>query len=193
MQKLTIWLLIVLSAWAILAAVVLAESPPGGDDLDQRLEKLREGMTTTNSGEAVFLVRDEIEIADFASNPYGCYGQTDKPYTSKTNGYTNIIVEARTVCSDGPAVPLLGSDVTLMRGSYCGFGYCAVWTSYGKLDINLAENTTEVEGLSSGIPCENGMYKGESLHYMVDSDGTFYYGYTETKEEVTRCQSNDAG
>ena len=84
-------------------------------------------------------------------------------------------------------MPTIGVDVILMKGSYCLLGQCTVWTDYGEISINSAQNKDVVSGVANGAPCENGMYKGEALHYIVDSNGKFYHGFTEEKNEVTNC------
>lgn len=84
MKKLTVSILVVLAAWAVVAVMVLAEEPPDGTpSLDDRLDQLREDMATTDSNETTTLTQDGNSegdaAADLAPNPYGCYGQTDNP------------------------------------------------------------------------------------------------------------------
>ena len=178
--------------WAAVAIVVFAEEPPGGTDIDERLEELREDMAATDSDDQAVLMPDINEDgaqADAFPNPYGCYGETDYPHASKSAQYREVVVKARTICPNGPSMTRIGVDIVLMKGSICVLGACAIWTPYGNPSYNDDENQTLVRGIAVGSPCENDHYKGESLHYIVDSEGNFYWAYTEKKNEVSNCAS----
>ena len=127
--------------------------------------------------------------ADGDVNPYGCYGQTDDPHASRTSGYTDIAVKARTVCPNGPVMDVIGVDIILMKGRICVFGQCLFWDPYSDISYYHKEDATGVDGVAAGAPCENGMYKGESLHWMVDPVGDVYIIETDEKNEVTNCPS----
>lgn len=190
MRKTTMLAPVILAMWAAVAIVVFAEEPPGRTDIDERLEELREDMAATDSNDRGVLMPDMDEDdaqADSFPNPYGCYGQTDNPHASRTAEYLEVVVKARTVCPNGPSMTRIGVDIVLMKGSICISDTCLIWTPYGTPSYNELENRTRVDGIAVGSPCENGDYKGESLHYIVDSEGNFYWRYTEKKNEVSNC------
>ena len=189
MKRLTVSMVVFLTVWAVIAVIAFAQEPPEGESLDDRLERLRDDMTNTDSEDSAILMPEGDDNAQVAPNPYGCYGQTDNPHASSTSGYTDIVVKARTVCPTGPDMPRIGVDLVLMKGSVCIGTACAVWTAYSNISYNERQNARRVGGVAAGAPCENGVYMGESFHYVLDSNNILYYGYTENKHRVTGCPS----
>lgn len=84
-------------------------------------------------------------------------------------------------------MPVIGVDTILTKGENCVFGVCLSWSPYSELENKEAYNATKVEIRVSGSPCENGVYRGESLHYMTDSNGVLYAAYTRKQVEVADC------
>ncbi len=171
-------------------------SPP--DTQEQLLNALRASIGDSSSSKTASLQsgtgdsqQTEGTTASSAAqaawpNPYGCYGKTDNPHVSGTTS-DQIAVKARTFCPNGPAMPTIGVDTILMKGSLCIGNTCLSWSPYSTLDTNEAHYVTSVRSRASGSPCEDGVYRGDSLHYIIDSEDDLYYAFTKNAQQITSC------
>lgn len=113
------------------------------------------------------------------SNPYGCYGATDRPHKS-THAPGQVNVVARTVCA--VSVPQIYVETQLYKRN-CFLIFCW-WDPYGSLGTNLRSNSTLARANSSGT-CTTGDYQGRSYHYIIGADGKRYEAWTQNLARVT--------
>ena len=104
----TLILAVVLSTLG--ASNVFAESPRLGEftvatveQMERLRERLPDAPPVTELGALVGPGGDYAR--DLVDNPWGCYGQTDYPHASDSEGPWVVNVHARTVCPNGFEVP----------------------------------------------------------------------------------------
>ncbi len=185
----TLILAVVLSTLG--ASNVFAESPRLGEftvatveQMERLRERLPDAPPVTELGALVGPGRDYAR--DLVDNPWGCYGQTDYPHASDSEGPWVVNVHARTVCPNGFEVPEIWVETELYRQTHCFLGFCFGLEPWGPEVSDTAYNAYSIEVTTHG-PCENGRYRAISAHWMLGPDGNTYGGITSNSRKVSNC------
>ena len=118
-----------------------------------------------------------VGVMQVVPNPYGCYGQSDKPHLSRhVPGKVNAIV--RTECS--VAVPWIYAEANLYHLNVFGFGIWQDSGSYGANDARQAYTNAAAE-------CKTGTWVVTGYHQVVGLDRVTYEGYTSNSNNITLC------
>ncbi len=164
-------------------------SPP--DTQEQLLDALRARIGDSASDSTIQLqpvagVSSGDSLQFRWNNPYGCFGRTHNPHKSSSTS-NEIAVKGETVCPSGPSMPTIGVDTVLMQGSLCLGNTCLSWSPYSTVDVQERHNATSVKSRAAGSPCEDGVYRGESVHYIIDSQDNVYAAFTGNAQQITSC------
>ena len=73
-------------------------------------------------------------------NPWGCYGQTDYPHATDSEGPWVVNVHARTECPGKFRVPKLWVETQLYRETHCVFSICFGIEPRGEVASDTAYN-----------------------------------------------------
>ena len=84
-------------------------------------------------------------------------------------------------------MPTIGVDTILLQGSFCLGNACLSWSPYSPVDVNVGYEKDYIDSRAAGSPCENGVYKGRSMHYIIDSENELYYAYTANSQRIDSC------
>ena len=83
-------------------------------------------------------------------------------------------------------MPLIFVQTQLFKEECTLIIFCD-WEVYGPYGTDYGRHVRQVDTNSAGAPCENGTYKGESIHYAWGPDDVVYGSTSYKIEYVNDC------